>query len=297
MAAAHDTIRPVMQNDYSEDWDGAKQDIAMQIMLRYMNSTEVANEQNAEARQEFTKQWEEMRKQAKQEALEARAKVELERAKREQELKEAAESAADPFRLEAAKANARADKAEAFARKQRESVSTTIRLAKDRAAKQLQKARDAREMDTTRRNINKMTSQLTQMLEKPNEKSYVPEYLLEKVRPVAALANDAIGNRKAAAQLRAELNGTYGPVPEGGSIREAVEGLSRGIDREVKLGDRAAMEWQQSRLLEQISDWLNDVNEAREIEMEKLRGEIENAEKWLKKGYPGEKGLHCPTER
>ena len=289
MAAAHDTIRPVMQNDYSEDWDGAKQDIAMQIMLRYMNSTEVANEQNAEARQEFTKQWEEMRKQAKQEALEARAKVELERAKREQELKEAAESAADPFRLEAAKANARADKAEAFARKQRESVSTTIRLAKDRAAKQLQKARDAREMDTTRRNINKMTSQLTQMLEKPNEKSYVPEYLLEKVRPVAALANDAIGNRKAAAQLRAELNGTYGPVPEGGSIREAVEGLSRGIDREVKLGDRAAMEWQQSRLLEQIRDWLNDVNEAREIEMEKLRGEIENAEKWLKKDTPEKK--------
>ena len=289
MAEAHDTIRPVMQNDYSEDWDGAKQDIAMQIMLRYMNSTEVANEQNAEARQEFTKQWEEMRKQAKQEALEARAKVELERAKREQELKEAAESAADPFRLEAAKANARADKAEAFARKQRESVSTTIRLAKDRAEKQLQKARDAREMDTTRRNINKMTSQLTQMLEKPSEKGYVPEYLLEKVRPVAALANDAVGNRKAAAQLRAELNGTYGPVPEGGNIREAVEGLSRGIDREVKLGDRAAMEWQQSRLPEQISDWLNDVNEAREIEMEKLRGEIENAEKWLKKDTPEKK--------
>lgn len=289
MAEAHDTIRPVMQNDYSEDWDGAKQDFAMQIMLRYMNSTEVANEQNAEARQEFTKQWEEMRKQAKQEALEARAKVELERAKREQELKEAAESAADPFRLEAAKANARADKAEAFARKQRESVSTTIRLAKDRAEKQLQKARDAREMDTTRRNINKMTSQLTQMLEKPSEKGYVPEYLLEKVRPVAALANDAVGNRKAAAQLRAELNGTYGPVPEGGNIREAVEGLSRGIDREVKLGDRAAMEWQQSRLPEQISDWLNDVNEAREIEMEKLRGEIENAEKWLKKDTPEKK--------
>ena len=289
MAEAHDTIRPVMQNDYSEDWDGAKQDIAMQIMLRYMNSTEAANEQNAEARQEFTKQWEEMRKQAKQEALEARAKVELERAKREQELKEAAESAADPFRLEAAKANARADKAEAFARKQRESVSTTIRLAKDRAEKQLQKARDAREMDTTRRNINKMTSQLTQMLEKPSEKGYVPEYLLEKVRPVAALANDAVGNRKAAAQLRAELNGTYGPVPEGGNIREAVEGLSRGIDREVKLGDRAAMEWKQSKLPEQISDWLNDVNEAREIEMEKLRGEIENAEKWLKKDTPEKK--------
>ena len=288
MAAAHDTIRPVMQNDYSEDWDGAKQDIAMQIMLRYMNSPEVANEQNAEARQAFVKQWEEIRKQAKQEALEARAKAFIDQAKFAQELK-AAKDAADPFRLEAAKANARADKAEAFAKKQRDSVSTTIQLAKDRAAKQLQKAWDAREMDTTRRNINKMTSQLTQMLEKPSEKSYVPEYLLEKVRPVAALANDAIGNRKAAAQLRAELNGTYGPVPEGGNIREAVEGLSRGIDREVKLGDRAAMEWQQSRLPEQISDWLNEVNEAREIEMEKLRGEIENAEKWLKKDTPEKK--------
>ena len=78
-------------------------------------------------------------------------------------------------------------------------------------------------------------------------------------------------------------------MPEGGNIREAVEGLSRGIDREVKLGDRAAMEWQQSRLPEQISDWLNDVNEAREIEMEKLRGEIENAEKWLKKDTPEKK--------
>ena len=38
-------------------------------------------------------------------------------------------------------------------------------------------------MDTTRRNINKMTSQLTQMLEKPNEKSYVPEYLLKRFGP------------------------------------------------------------------------------------------------------------------
>ena len=62
-------------------------------------------------------------------------------------------------------------------------MSTTIRLAKDRAEKQLQKARDAREMDTTRRNINKMTSQLTQMLEKPSEKGYVPEYLLERFGP------------------------------------------------------------------------------------------------------------------
>lgn len=282
MAEAHDTIRPVMQNDYSEDWDGAKQDIAMQIMLRYMNSTEVANEQNAEARQEFTKQWEEMRKQAKQEALEARAKVELERAKREQELKEAAESAADPFRLEAAKANARADKAEAFARKQRESVSTTIRLAKDRAEKQLQKARDAREMDTTRRNINKMTSQLTQMLEKPSEKGYVPEYLLEKVRPVVMLANDAIGNHEAAKKIAAGMGNAYGPIPEGTNIRDAVDGLSRGIAREMKLGERAAAEWQQSGIMDQIDNWMEDVNENRQIEMEKLRSEIENANKWLK---------------
>ena len=42
MMSAHDAIRPTLENAYDEDWDGAKQDIAMQIWQRYMNTPEMA---------------------------------------------------------------------------------------------------------------------------------------------------------------------------------------------------------------------------------------------------------------
>ena len=289
MAAAHDTIRPVMESAYDEDWNGSRQDIAMQLMLRYLNSPEVATKQNARYRKEFADQWEKMRTQAKQEALEARAKAMAEQARQLQEAREAAESAAEPFRHQTAKANARAEKAEEFARKQRDSVSAAIQLAKDRAAKQMQKARDAREMDTTRRSIRQMTSQLTQMCEKPTEKSHVSEYLVDMVRPVVMVANDAIGNHEAAARIRAGINGVYGPLSENVTVESALEGLRRGVAKEVSRSERAAMEWQQSGITDKIDSWLSDVNEARQIKMEQLRGEIENAEKWLTEDTPEKK--------
>ena len=132
-------------------------------------------------------------------------------------------------------------------------------------------------MDNTRRVVNQLTNQLTQMCETPNEKKYVPEYLLDKVRPVVMLANDAIGNHEAAKKIAAGMGDAYGPIPEGTNIRDAVDGLSRGIAREMKLGERAAAEWQQSGIMDQIDNWMEDVNENRQIEMEKLRSEIENA--------------------
>lgn len=110
----------------------------------------------------------------------------------------------------------------------------------------------------------------------------MPEYLLDKVRPVVMLANDAIGNHEAAKKIAAGMGDAYGPIPEGTNIRDAVDGLSRGIAREMKLGERAAAEWQQSGIMDQIDNWMEDVNENRQIEMEKLRSEIENANKWLK---------------
>lgn len=296
MAAAHDTIRPVMENAYNEDWNGSRQDIAMQLMLRYLNSPEVATKQNARDRKEFADQWKKMREQAKQEALEARAKAFIDQAKFAQELK-AAKDAAASARKETAEAESRADLAgiqaedkadlaKEFAEKQRDSVSAAIQLAKDRAAKQVQKARDAREMDSTRRSVQKLTSELTRMIEKPSEKSYVPEYLLNKVRPVAALANDAIGNHEAAKKLRAEANGIYGPLPADMSIRDAMDGLKSGITREMKMGERAALEWENSKLADAIDDWLTDVNENRQLKMEELRGQIEQADKWLPEDTP-----------
>lgn len=286
MAAAHDAIRPVMENSYNENWEEAQQDIAMQIWQRYMESPEIASEENAALRKEFAEKRQEVRDIAKQQAAEAKAKAEIARVRAEQAEKDAL---VEPYRQITAKAMERKEVAERFARKQKESVAATVQRAKDNAAKRVEKARKAREMDNTRRVVNQLTNQLTQMCETPNEKKYVPEYLLDEVRPVVMLANDAIGNHEAAKKIAAGMGDAYGPISEGTNIRDAVNGLSRGIAQEMKLGERAAAEWQQSGIMDQIDNWMEDVNENRQIEMEKLRSEIENANKWLKEETPEKK--------
>ena len=216
-----------------------------------------------------------MRAQAKQEELKT-AKDEAAKANAGREAAEMRE-------------NAIADRAKQLREKQRTEMNVRMQLMKNKAVQQLQKARDAREMDTTRRSIRQMTTQLTQMCEKPTEKSHVSEYLVDKVRPVAMVANDAIGNHEAAARIRAGINGVYGPLPENVTVESAMEGLRRGVAKEVRRSERAAMEWEQSGITDKIDSWLSDVNENRQIEMEKLRGEIENAEKWLTEDTPEKK--------
>ena len=283
MMSAHDAIRPTLENAYDEDWDGAKQDIAMQIWQRYMNAPEMAIGENAQLREQFAQQRKEVRDIARQQALEARAKAQIAAAQQD---RKAQDDLLEPYRRAAAKANYRKEVAEQFAKKQKASVEARVQLEKDKRLKQVQKARDAREMDNTRRSVQKLTSELTRMIEKPSEKSYVPEYLLNKVRPVAMLANDAIGNHEAAKKLRAEANGIYGPLPADMSIRDAMDGLKSGITREMNMGERAALEWKNSKLADAIDDWLTDVNENRQLKMEELRGQIEQANKWLPEDTP-----------
>ena len=283
MMSAHDAIRPTLENAYDEDWDGAKQDIAMQIWQRYMNTPEMAIGENAQLREQFAQQRKEVRDIARQQALEARAKAQIAAA---QQAREAQDDLLEPYRRAAAKANYRKEVAEQFAKKQKASVEARVQLEKDKRLKQVQKARDAREMDNTRRSVQKLTSELTRMIEKPSEKSYVPEYLVNKVRPVAALANDAIGNHEAAKKLRAKVNDIYGPLPADMSIRDAMDGLKSGITREMKMGERAALEWENSKLADAIDDWLTDVNENRQLKMEELRGQIEQTNKWLPEDTP-----------
>ena len=283
MMSAHDAIRPTLENAYDEDWDGAKQDIAMQIWQRYMNTPEMAIGENAQLREQFAQQRKEVRDIARQQALEARAKAQIAAAQQD---RKAQDDLLEPYRRAAAKANYRKEVAEQFAKKQKASVEARVQLEKDKRLKQVQKARDAREMDNTRRSVQKLTSELTRMIEKPSEKSYVPEYLVDKVRPVAMLANDAIGNHEAAKKLRAEVNGIYGPLPADMSIRDAMDGLKSGITREMKMGERAALEWKNSKLADAIDNWLTDVNENRQLKMEELRGQIEQANKWLPEDTP-----------
>ena len=286
MAAAHDAVKPVMENAFDEDWEGAKQDIAMQIWQRYMESPELAIPANQGLREEFAEHRQQVRDAAQQQAVEAKAKAAIAQAQRAAEERDAL---VEPYRKAAARATERKETAERFAKKQRESVEARVQQERDKRLRAVQKARDAREMDTTRRNIRTMTSQLTQMCEKPTEKSHVSEYLVDKVRPVAMVANDAIGNHEAAARIRAGINGVYGPLPENVTMESAMEGLRRGIAKEVSRSERAAMEWQQSGITDKIDNWLSDVNENRQLEMEKLRGEMANAEKWLTQDTPEKK--------
>lgn len=61
------------------------------------------------------------------------------------------------------------------------------------------------------------------------------------------------------------------------TMEKAVYGLRDGIKREMENSDRAQLEWENSGLQDAIDEWLLDVNDNREREIEVLRAKIENA--------------------
>lgn len=274
MAAAHDAIRPTMESAYDSDWDAAKQELAMDLWNEYLGLPGVANRRNAKLRAEFKARTEQMNEQAKQHSLALQAQANLNAAMQ--------------------RGTERQKMRQYYAKGQAESE---IRLAKAqiRHEQQLAKLRDSRDKDNTRRAIRKATSQLTKMFEHPKENQYVPEYLLDKVRPVLQLANEAIGNRDTARRLaqwaherERKLTGQTGPdnwiyepmQDSKEAMEETVHGLRQGINREIKHSDLALLEWQNSGVEEAISDWLLDVNENRKREIARLNATIRNTEKW-----------------
>ncbi len=202
MAAAHDNIRPVMENAYGENWDGAKQDIAMQLWQRYMNSPEVANEQNAEARKEFAQQWEEVRKQAKQEALEARAKAVMKLT--EKRLNDAA-----------------------WAGRELAKRSEAERARRDA---QIDKVRTAREMDNTRRAIRRLTTQLNGIITKDKAGSGVPASIASQVLEVAKLANENLHNKKMLDEIGKLSRMIHTSAEAGERDRVGMEWLNSGLE-------------------------------------------------------------------
>ena len=211
MANAHDAIKPVLENAFDEDWEGAKQDIALQIWQRYLASPELVNEQSAKLREELNQQWTEMRQQAKQEALEARAKAQL--------------------RL--------ADKKTEDAQWASRELAKRTEQEKARRDAQIDKVRAAREADNTRRSIRRLTTQITQSLTGDKAGKNVPEYLVDKVQTVAVLANEAIGNDKALAKLGGKLDREMNNLQRGiekqisMSDRAGMEWQNSGIDEMV----------------------------------------------------------------
>ena len=205
MMSAHDAIKPTLENSYDEDWDGAKQDIAMQIWQRYMNAPELANEQNAGLRKNFAEQWREMREQARQEAADARAKATL--ALSEKKIKDAQWAG-------------------------RELAKHTA-MEKARRDAQVDKVRTQKEMDNTRRSIRRLTTQLNGMLDSKKNTSSVPESIAKQVLTVARIANDSIRNKEMLGKMR-KLGAMISQSAKDTGDRAGAEWLNSGMDDKIE---------------------------------------------------------------
>ena len=304
MAAAHDAIKPTMESAYDSEWDAAKQELAMDLWNEYLGLPGVANSRNAKLRAEFKARTEQMNEQAKRHSLALQAEANLnaakqrasDRQKMRQPYADRMTKAQQDYKEAAARAEAKLgakerkleQQAAVLREAERGKTREKIAIAQAKNAERLAQMRDSRDKDNTRRAIRKATSELTKMFEHPNEKKYVPEYLLDKVQPVLQLANEAIGNRETAQRLaqwshRGEEGWTYAPMQDSkAAMEKAVHGLRDGIKREMENSDRAQLDWENSGLQDAIDEWLLDVNDNREREIEVLRAKIENAKQYTR---------------
>lgn len=276
MAAAHDAIRPTMENAYDTDWDAAKQEIAMQIWGEYLGLPGVANESNAALRRRFSQQTKEMNEEARKHALALQAQANLEAAKQRARNRQ---KMAKPYADATAKAKEHYAETET---KLREKVA----LERAKNAQRLEKMRESRDKDYTRREIRKLAGELTKLYDHPKEDKHIPDYLVDKVLPVVQLANEAVGNREAAQRVaqwmhRGEKGYRYTPAQDTkAGMEKAVDGLRRGIKAEIEAGERANLEWEQSGLADAIDNWLADVNQNREREIARVEATIRETQKW-----------------
>lgn len=281
MAAAHDAIRPTMESAYDSDWDAAKQEMAMELWGDYLGLPGIASAKNEALRAEFAAKREQMNTAARKEAMRLQAEANLAAARQRGTERQKMRKGYAEALNNAAKAQQDAD---ARAQKARKKVAE----AQARNAERLAKLRDSRDKDNTRRAIRKATSELTKMFEHPNEKKYVPEYLLDKVRPVLQLANEAIGNRETAQRLaqwahRGEAGWTYQPMQDSKrAMNEAMHELRDGIKREIERSDRAQLAWENSGIQDAIDEWIADVNANREEEIKALQAKIEDAKQYTR---------------
>lgn len=281
MAAAHDAIRPTMESAYDSDWDAAKQEMALELWGDYLGLPGIASAKNEALRAEFAAKREQMNTAARKEAMRLQAEANLAAARQRGTERQKMRKGYAEALNNATKAQQDAD---ARAQKARKKVAE----AQARNAERLAKLRDSRDKDNTRRAIRKATSELTKMFEHPNEKKYVPEYLLDKVRPVLQLANEAIGNRETAQRLaqwahRGEAGWTYQPMQDSKrAMNEAMHELRDGIKREMENSDRAQLAWENSGIQDAIDEWIADVNANREEEIKALQAKIEDAKQYTR---------------
>lgn len=189
IAQIREMIKPKIQNNYGENWEEAKADLAMRIMgglvsegvtdktmARLLNQRidEGLNRHRTEIRLRVTK-----------------ALGDLERSNRLTARKDAQRIVS-----QAAEGNRR--RAEAWAKMNR---NQRIALAQSKDA--LQRARNARSADATRRAIAANLNKLNRMVLHPSEKAHIPVAMVQDVLKIAEIANSITRNKNALMDIRA----------------------------------------------------------------------------------------------
>lgn len=273
----------------------------MQIWGEYLGLPGVSNESNAALRRRFSQQTKEMNEEARKHALALQAQANLEAAKQRARNRQ---RMAKPYADATAKAKEHYAEIETKLReklgtkerkmqqqaavwREAERGRTREKVALERAknAQRLEKMRESRDKDYTRREIRKLAGELTKLYDHPKEGKYIPVIWWTRCLPVVQLANEAVGNREAASGCAVDAPGEkgyrYTPAQDTkAGMEKAVDGLRRGIKAEMEAKERANLEWEQSGLADAIDNWLADVNQNREREIARVEAAIRETQKW-----------------
>lgn len=242
IAQIREMIKPKIQNNYGENWEEAKADLAMRIVgglvsegvtdktvSRLLNQRidEGLNRHRTEIRLRVTK-----------------ALGDLERSNRL-----AARKDAQRIVSQAAEGNRR--RAEAWAKMNR---NQRIALAQSKDA--LQRARNARSADSTRRAIAANVTKINRMLKNPTKEAYFPKSLLSDALAIAKIGNAAAHNKDAIESLQKIENRFKEYLNGDGSEKDISIDLKESGIIEMLARLRNSMEFAQERnsRLEQQAD-------------------------------------------
>lgn len=207
IAEVRDAISIKYQNNYGENWEEAKADLAMQIlggMVRegvtdrtaagtlIQRIDENLNWHRAEIRERTVRELDLQERRIRRDAyrsakriVDEAGKANLARSERDQKKIQELEAAAQR-------------RAEAWAK-----TKGNLRTALASSRNSLQRARDARTKDSILRGMASDRAKLNRMLFHPSEKSHVPAQYLQKAIEIADLANRATNNQDALTRLKA----------------------------------------------------------------------------------------------
>lgn len=208
IAQIREMIKPKIQNQYGENWEEAKADLAMRILGGLVS--EGVTDQTAAGllNQRINENLNRHRQGIRERVV--RTIGNLERSARL-----SARQDAQRIVSQAAEGNRR--RAEAWAK-----MNQNQRIALAQSKDALQRARNARSADATRRAIAANTTKLNRMILHPSEKSHVPAQLLQDVLKITMIADTATRNQNAATEIRALIN----RIQEEAATDTGVDGLA-----------------------------------------------------------------------